>query len=54
MCVVISVLGDRLVGAYLHMRGIKDLWDARESKLRTINVSGEWHVIDVGKRSMQF
>ena len=29
---VLSVIGDKLVDAYLHMRSAKDLWEALESK----------------------
>ena len=41
MGVVISVLGDRLVDAYLHMQNAKELWDAFESKFVTIDADGE-------------
>lgn len=46
VCVVISVLGGRLVGAYLHTRNVKELWDAHESKFGTIDVGGELHAIE--------
>jgi hypothetical protein len=40
----IGVLGYRLVDAYLHMRNVKELQDALESKFDTTDVGGELYV----------
>ena len=38
---VISVIGDKLVDAYLHMRVAKNLWDALESKFGATDAGSE-------------
>ena len=38
---VLSVIGDKLVDAYLHMRSSKDLWEALESKFRAADAGSD-------------
>ena len=43
---VLSVIGDKLVDAYLHMRVAKDLWEALESKFGATDAGSEMYVIE--------
>ena len=43
---VLSVIGDKLVDAYLHMRVAKDLWEALESKFSATDVGSEMYIIE--------
>ena len=43
---VLSVIGDKLVDAYLHVRVAKDLWEALESKFGATDAGSEMYVIE--------
>ena len=43
---VLSVIGDKLVDAYLHMRVAKDLWEALESKFGATDAGSEMYTIE--------
>ena len=43
---VISVLGDKLVDAYLHIRDAKELWDALDSKFGAADAGGELYMME--------
>ncbi len=43
---VISVIGDKLVDAYLHMHVAKDLWEALESKFGATDAGSEMYVME--------
>ena len=38
---ILSVIGDKLVDAYLHVRVAKDLWEALESKFGATDAGSE-------------
>ena len=44
--VVLSVIGDKLVDAYLHVRVVKDLWEALESKFDATDAGSEMYIIE--------
>src|SRR4051812_20230311 len=43
---VLSVIGDKLVDTYLHMRVAKDLWEAHESKFSATDAGSEMYTIE--------
>jgi hypothetical protein len=43
---VLSVLGDNLVDAYLHIRDGKELWDALEAKFGAADAGGELYAME--------
>src|SRR3954469_4198269 len=43
---VLSVIGDKLVDAYLHMRVAKDLWEALESKFGATDAGSEMYIME--------
>ena len=43
---VLSVLGDKLVDAYLHIRDAKELWDALDSKFGATDAGGELYAME--------
>src|SRR3954469_11749709 len=43
---VLSVIGDKLVDAYLHVRSAKDLWEALESKFGAADAGSEMYIIE--------
>jgi hypothetical protein len=43
---VLSVIGDKLVDAYLHIRVAKDLWEALESIFCATDVGSEMYTIE--------
>ena len=43
---VLSVLGDKLVDAYLHIRDAKELWDALDAKFGAADVGGELYAME--------
>lgn len=43
--VILSVLGDKLVDAYLHIRNGKELWDALDAKFRAADAEGELYAM---------
>ena len=43
---VISVIGDKLVDAYLHMRNAKELWDALEAKFGATDAGSELYAME--------
>ena len=43
---VLSVIGDKLVDAYLHVRVAKDLWEALESKFGTTDAGSKMYTIE--------
>ena len=43
---VLSVIGDKLVDAYLHVRVAKDLWEALESKFGATDAGSEMYTIE--------
>ena len=43
---VLSVLGDKLVDAYLHIRDAKELWDALDSKFGAADAGGELYAME--------
>ena len=47
---VLSVIGDKLVDAYLHMQVAKDLWEALESKFGTADAGSEMYTIDTSRK----
>jgi hypothetical protein len=42
----LSVLGDNLVDAYLHIRDDKELWDALEAKFVAADAGGELYAME--------
>ncbi|KAK1605592.1 hypothetical protein QYE76_029265 [Lolium multiflorum] len=44
--VVLSVLGDKLVDAYLHIRNGKELWDALDAKFDAADAGGELYAME--------
>ena len=42
---VLSVLGDKLVDAYLHIRNGKELWDALHAKFGAADAGGELYAM---------
>jgi hypothetical protein len=43
---ILSVIGDKLVDAYLHMRVAKNLWDALEAKFGAIDAGSELYAME--------
>ncbi|XP_020157286.1 uncharacterized protein [Aegilops tauschii subsp. strangulata] len=43
---VLSVIGDKLVDAYLHVHVAKDLWEALESKFGAADAGSEMYIIE--------
>ena len=43
---VLSVLGDKLVDAYLHIRDAKELWDALDAKFGAADAGGELYAME--------
>jgi hypothetical protein len=43
---ILSVLGDNLVDAYLHIRDGKELWDVLEAKLGAADAGGELYAME--------
>ncbi|KAK1650383.1 hypothetical protein QYE76_068188 [Lolium multiflorum] len=43
---VLSVLGDKLVDAYLHLRNGKELWDALDAKFGAADAGGELYAME--------
>ncbi|KAK1652538.1 hypothetical protein QYE76_070343 [Lolium multiflorum] len=43
---ILSVIGDKLVDAYLHIRNGKELWDALDAKLGAADVGGELYAME--------
>ncbi|KAK1685145.1 hypothetical protein QYE76_045993 [Lolium multiflorum] len=43
---VLSVLGDKLVDAYLHIRNGKELWDALDAKFGAADAGGELYAME--------
>ena len=43
---VLTVIGDKLVDAYLHMRIAKNLWDALEAKFGATNAGSKLYAMD--------
>ena len=43
---VLSVIGDKLVDIYLHVRAAKDLWEASESKFGATHAGREMYIIE--------
>src|SRR3990170_1225408 len=43
---VLTVIGDKLVDAYLHVRVAKDLWEALESKFGAADAGSEMYIIE--------
>jgi hypothetical protein len=43
---VLSMIGDKLVDAYLHVWVAKDLWEALESKFGATDVGSEMYIIE--------
>jgi hypothetical protein len=43
---VLSVIRDKLVDAYLHVRVAKHLWEALESKFSATNAGSEMYIIE--------
>jgi len=43
---VLSVIRDKLVDAYLHIRVAKDLWEALESKFGATDAGSEMYTIE--------
>jgi len=43
---VLSVIGDKLVDAYLHARVAKGLWEVPKSKFGATNAGSEMHIIE--------
>ena len=43
---VLTVIGDNLVDAYLHMRIAKNLWDALEAKFGATDAGYEWYAME--------
>jgi hypothetical protein len=44
--VVLSVIGDKLVDAYLHVRVAKDLWEALESIFGATDAGSEMYIME--------
>ena len=44
--VVLTVIGDKLVDAYLHMRVAKNLWDALEVKFGATDAGSELYAME--------
>ena len=43
---ILSVIGDKLVDAYLHMRNAKELWDALEAKFGATDAGSELYAME--------